>query len=117
MVEVHRARRKPAPAVRARPIAELIQQPRLGTPLVPLPLKTARDPRAGGRPRRVALLSPNAMAVRTNDVALRDLREDGAGRPEHRSARSQTERLRGRVSVIEVHLVGSERPTAIKARK
>jgi hypothetical protein len=56
------------------------------------------------------------MAVGTNDVAFRRLREDLSPALERGPAGAKVERLLSRISMIEVHLVACESTAAIGAR-
>jgi len=58
---------------------------------------------------------PQSVAVRTDDVALADLQEQPRSRHQHCTALGQAEQLGFRISMIEVHLVGLECLTAIRA--
>jgi hypothetical protein len=57
----------------------------------------------------------DSVAVDTYDVAFRNLCEHPLGRHQHRAPGHDVECLGGRISVIEVHLMGLESPAAIGA--
>lgn len=62
------------------------------------------------------LSTTKAMAIHANHVALRDLGKHLRGGHEHRASRHYIEGLHCWVSVIEVHLMGLERATAVLTR-
>jgi hypothetical protein len=93
MIEVHRAREKSTTTVHTWPIAQLIKGLGLGTP----PVSLARQVPRRARQRRwavgVALLRPDAVAIRTHDIALRRFTKQGCRGPKHRAAGGQAKVL------------------------
>jgi hypothetical protein len=59
---------------------------------------------------------PNTVAIHTHDVAFGDFGKNPSSGHQHRAARHDVEFLGWRVSMIEVHLVRLELPTAVGTR-
>ncbi|MGH2446104.1 MAG: hypothetical protein ACRDGD_08710 [Candidatus Limnocylindria bacterium] len=117
MIEVHRARRKPSATIQTRHVLQIVKHRCLSAPsraLLLEPLRGSRDPVR--RPGTMLDAGAKPVAVRAHDVAFGYLGEHLRGCHEGGPSRSDIERLRGRIAVIEVHLMGLERPAAIGAR-
>src|SRR5690349_8139206 len=93
MVEVHCRRRKAGAAVRARAVPQAVEETGLPPPPSALAVQASRGTEGTDRPRGVLALRSNAMTVRADDVALRDLLEDRARRTQHRASGCQPEPL------------------------
>lgn len=116
MVEIHGGWRKASGAVSARLVAEAVQHAGLAAPARALANEAWRGTGRGGWARGVPPLRSDAMTVRADDVALRDFAEDRVCRTQHRASGCQPEGLEVGFAVIEVHLVRSEDPTAVRTR-
>jgi hypothetical protein len=116
MVEVHGCRRKATATVGTRPVTEAVQKQCLCSPPLPFSTQATRRARSRGRSQGVPSLRANSVAVRTDDVALRNLFEDDARWAEHGSTRRQAEALRCAVAVIEIHLVRGKHLAAVATR-
>jgi hypothetical protein len=117
VIEVHRARLKSAAAVEARDVSQTIEHRSLSAPRRPLLLKAFRGPRVTGCDSCSVLLpGTQAMAVRTDDVALGNLGKDLRRRRQRRPAGHHIERLGRGIPMIEVHLVWLEAFSTVGAR-
>jgi hypothetical protein len=95
MVEVHRAGRVAAAAVRAGYVSDLIEHRRLTPPIRPplvQPLGSAWDPMPNSSPVLCAAAEP--VTIGADDVALGDLRKHAPSGHQHRAARHDVECLR-----------------------
>ena len=116
VVEVHRAGRVGPTAVGARALAEYVQHPGLRSPARAATFDPGRGPVRLSTRGRAAPLCPDPVTVGAHDVALRRLFANRGRGSQRRPTGCQSEPLDGRVTVIEVHLVGGEPTSAIHAR-
>jgi hypothetical protein len=117
VVKVHRALGEAAAAIRAWHRPELVEDIGVISPSIAV-LVDAR--RRGRRPAREPLpmlaTTPEPMAIRAHDVALRRLVDQLRAALEHRLSRTQGELLLCWISMVEVHLMWLKAAAAICAR-
>ncbi len=115
MVEVHRGGQESTAAVGAWPITESIEHARLSTPLLALSLHIARWGRRCIQACRVPSLGSHPMTVRADDIAFRGLIEERRRWTERGPALGESKQLGRSIAMVEVHLVRSESPAAVRA--
>jgi hypothetical protein len=114
VIELHGARRKPTTAVSARDVAQLIEQVGVVAPSRALFGQAwASGPRwiTTGKPITMLAPSSEAVAVRANNVALRDFAKQDI--PALQRRLRQCEALQRRVAMVERHLYGMKAPAAV----
>lgn len=127
MVELHHHDRERPTAVRARKLANPIEELILRCAMATEPFASSlRGPIAMRSRRKTKAVLEETMfirgsrayrvAVRAHDVALRDLGEELPARTKQRVRTRQTERLCLRIAMIEIHDVGREDAAAIHTR-
>jgi len=119
MIEVHSARCEPSAAIGARNAAQVVEELTLGAPVVSLAVQVARRPLAAlclFKPPTMLIARTYSVADRTYDIALGDFCEEPSARCAHCRATCQPEGLERWLPMIEVHLIGSERLSAVGSR-
>jgi hypothetical protein len=116
MVEIHRTWRETMPAVAAGHVTELIEHASLAPPDLALPSELCGVAGSRHGTSRVSQLSAYPMTVRTDHVAFRRLVAKGRLRAQHGPTRRESKSFGRPLPMVEVHLVRSERQSAVGAR-
>lgn len=117
MIELHGTWCETTAAVRARNVTQLVEQIGVIAPSRPLLVDPGIQGLGGSTPREPLTMlaaSPDAMAVRADNVALRGLNEELGAALQLRLR--EREALLAGISVVEVHLHRMEPTTAVDAR-
>jgi hypothetical protein len=114
MIEVHRACGEPLTTVGARDVAQQMEQRGLPLPTEGLRLCAWVGGWRSSWTQSFSIACAHPVAVDAHDVALRDLCENALRRHEHGSTGHNVERFRGRIAVVEVHLIWLEATATVR---